>query len=445
MWDGPGSSVLRRLLGTGVRVRSVGLLGLAVVALLIGAAAPANGARKAPAKGKPASTFTLPKQVRGVNLSLTRAFTTGSNALSDEESAREVRSACQLGAGAVRLMVSWYKLESLARQVDEKLVSKLQSLMDQANACGIKVIFDLLGTPKWDSPQSPPDQYFGAYPGRSGPAEYGWMVSWILRRWPELYALEVWNEPNLTSYWRGTPAQYAQLVNAAVEAKRQVGSRTLILGAVLAGGSARYLQELYAAGMHGQDGISIHPYSMICGGHCTQFVDPGSRYGPFRAGIEGVHQTMLQNGDTSGIWLTEFGFASCPAQPLCVSEGVQAAWMAKSLRIAACYPYIGGLTAFTLHNAAVPSSWDGTSWTLHFGMLNADFSPKPAYGAVQQAFSQLRQMETGQTVRRVARRARRGNVKKRAANASTPASQMCQSLLGQPKSTKAKPRKRRRR
>jgi hypothetical protein len=323
-------------------------------------------------------------------------------------------------------MVDWRKLETAPGVIDQELATELQALMDDASQCRIKVILDLLGTPKWDSMESPLDQKFGAYPGRSGPDEYGWMASRILERWPGLYALEVWNEPNLQTYWVGTPREYAALVNAAVDAKHRLGSQTLILGGALAYGDARYLQQLYAAGMRGQDGISIHPYSLR-----DRFVDPGAPHGPFRAGIKTVHHVMLANGDTSGMWLTEFGFATCPAQPICVPEDVQAAWMAKSLRIAACYPFIEGVTAFVLRNAPVPPAWDETSWTLHFGMMNPDFSPKPAFGSVQSTFGQLAQMERAQRARK-ARKHRRQSKKRhaRANAASIASSPMCRRLLG---------------
>jgi hypothetical protein len=73
--------------------------------------------------------------------------------------------------------------------------------MQQADRCHIKVLFTLLGTPTWDlQGRDAADPRSTTYPGDSGPDQFRWMVSWILRRWPQLYALEVWNEPNLNSY-----------------------------------------------------------------------------------------------------------------------------------------------------------------------------------------------------------------------------------------------------
>jgi hypothetical protein len=144
--------------------------------------------------------------------------------------------------------------------------------------------------------------------------------------------------------------------------------------------------------MHGQDGISLHPYSMTCADRCgqAQFLDPGSPRAPYRTAIENVHRAMVQNGDHSGLWLTELGFSTCPAQPACIPEGQQASWMSKSIRVAACYPYVAGLTAFTLRDIPVPANYPAASyWDYHFGLMSSDFSPKPAFNAVSGTFRQL--------------------------------------------------------
>ena len=78
-----------------------------------------------------------------------------------------------------------------------------------------------------------------------------------------------------------------------------------------------YLEELYQAGMRGEDGIAIHPYSMGCSLDlvCGIFMNPGPRGAPFQSAIKATHEVMLRYGDRAPIYLTEFGFATCPAIP----------------------------------------------------------------------------------------------------------------------------------
>jgi hypothetical protein len=401
------------------------LVALTLIALgVLASPALANHKVARQAVGAPAG------QLRGVNLTPNWAFAVNPYALSDADNAREIDSACRMGSTVVRLFVSMPDLEPAPGVVNPTYAAKLDSLMGEAGGCGIKVIFSFGGTPRWDTTAPAGEKQYGKYPALDGATQYAFMTAWVMRRWPGLYALEVANEPNLKSFWMGTPGQYVDLVNAAVASKRQTGSRTLVIGGVLAPeGAADYLRQLYGAGMRGEDGLSVHPYSSMCMPICRPWSDPSRQSSPFRHTVEGIHQVMQQNGDPAPMWLTEFGFSSCPSGPVCVQDSTQAAWDAKSVQVAACYPYVAGLTAFTLRDISVPSTWDATSWHFHFGLMGADFAPKPAYSAMSAAYHHLTQVDAAS-----ARAASSGRPKKssraRRASAGHAASAKCHKLLG---------------
>jgi hypothetical protein len=363
------------------------VLKLATAALLSGMLVVLAFAGDADAKRKPHRAGAAAGQIHGVNLTPFQAFVP--NGQSDADNQGELQSACRMGAGAVRVFVPWNVLEPTSGQVNPDYASKLDSLISQASACRIRVMFDLVSTPDWNTtaPVASPWWKWGSYPPRSND-EYRWIVAWILSRWPALLSLEVWNEPNFFPYWYGSAAQYAALVNSAVAAKREVGSSTQILAGALGSGDVNaltdYLGQLYAAGMSGQDGISIHPYSMYCSEVC-RLADPSPATGPFRSAITGVHDVMLQHGDGGGLWLTEFGFDSCPAAPTCVPENVQARWTVKSIQLASCYPYVRGVVPFTVRDISGDPQY-AQVWDAHFGLLRNDFSPKPAYAAVRATY-----------------------------------------------------------
>jgi hypothetical protein len=371
-------------------------------------------------------------QLRGVNLSPFRAFMPG--AQSDADNQREVESACRLGANVIRVFVSWARLEPSQHVVSPEYAAELDSLMSQASSCGARVMLMLVTTPQWASsaPEGTGQYGSGRYPPRD-PDEFGWMVGWILSRWPGLQSLEIWNEPNYTPYWAGTPADYVQLVNEAAAAKRAVGSSTMILAGALSSGVldylVNYLNQLYAAGLGAEDGISVHPYSMHCDSKCS-FFDPGLPHAPFRETISRIHGVMAAHGDQSGLWLTEFGFASCPAEPLCVHESQQAAWTAKSIQVAACYPYVMGMTPFTIRDLVGDPRYAAIS-DAHFGLLRNDFQPKPAYSALASSYWGFRAAE-----RRYAK-ARRGR-RPRVAHKSLASSPKCREMLGAHRAHKAR-------
>lgn len=398
---------------------------VALCLIVIGAIAPAAEAKRKVVKADDVAVG----QLRGVNLTPMKAFMPAGQ--SDADNQNDVQSACRMGADVVRVFVMWDKLEPAPGQVDPGYAAKLDSLMSQAASCGTRVMFMLGATPAWASsaPAGTDPSRVGHYADRDG--AFRRMVGWILSRWPALQSLEVWNEPNHAPYWSGTPGDYAGMVNEAVAAKRDAGSSTLILAGSLGSGGVDFLNQLYAAGMSGQDGISIHPYSMYCYSSCA-LTNPSPRQAPFRAIISWIHASMLAHGDRTGLWLTEFGFSTCPAVPTCIAEAQQSQWMVKSIKIASCYPFVRGLLPFTIRDIPSPDPKYDLVWGGHFGLLHTDYSPKPAYSAVASLY---RGYDVAQ---RASLRSR--TRKKSAARAPLPGSTACRRILGTAGTRKAKSR-----
>lgn len=320
-------------------------------------------------------------QLRGVMLSPNwdRAAPYGA---SQADQANEIAAACALGANLVRLVVNWPILEPARKAFNPTYVARVDQILAGAQACGARAVLTLMSTPCWASTAAPC--------WRSPPRKaslYGAAVKWVLRRWgDQLAAFEVWNEPNQEHFWRGSAARYVRLVKAAGRAADKTRSSVKILAGALAGPDTGYLRRLYRRGLRGHDGISIHPYNMKTAGAGAGFADPAARGAAagagsraFRLGVPEVRRVMRQRHERrKRIWLTEFGFAACPASPLCVSEASQADWLVKSFQLAARWRYVRGLTVFSLRDTGPTSEWD-----YRFGLLRRDFSPRPSYWALQ--------------------------------------------------------------
>jgi hypothetical protein len=315
----------------------------------------------------------------------------------------EIDRACVLGSDVVRLHISWANLEPLAAGEPNSLyLARLDAVIERARSCGIEVIAMLLGTPCWVAypvgvkPNCGPSPSISRPPVQAG--ELKRFSAFLLQRYPDLFALEIWNEPNLPLFFTGTPADYVSMVAEADAARRETGSRTKIIAGAIAGTDVEYLEQLYDAGLSGHDGISIHPYSYGDDDGATRFFDPGKMAGSpkhldstYFRGVEAMRRSMVRHGERrKGMWFTEFGFATCPARPACGSEQTQAKWLARSFRIAAeQWPFVRGLTAFIIRDLSPTDSY----WDYHFGLLNYDFTPKAAFGAVRKTFRQLRKLE----------------------------------------------------
>jgi hypothetical protein len=317
--------------------------------------------------------------------------------VTDAQSDREVAAACGLGSTVARVAINWSQLQPVRGQIDMGYAARIDRMIGGLGRCGIPTELTVLGTPCWTStdPRISPS-YCSPTSWRFPPRDtstFGDVISWALQRWgSSLAALEVWNEPNSPWFWLGSAQQYVALVSEAVDARNASGSQVPILAGALAGADTGYLRSLYAAGMRGQGGISMHPYTLCLS--AAAFANPASgscrrpkapqRSGHrsiFRAGIASVHRTMLSAGDPGGLWLTEFGYPSCPATPYCVRQSTQARWVATSLRLAASLPYVRAAIVFSLRDIGNTLDWND-----RFGLLARDFTPRPSYRVVRRIF-----------------------------------------------------------
>jgi hypothetical protein len=325
-------------------------------------------------------------QLRGVVL--TPSAQGSQVGLTTPELDREVRATCAVGSTVARMVIDWSKFEPDAGQVDPRYVAAVDRIVGSLAHCGIPTVITILGTPCWTStdPGGCTAETW-RYPPRST-AAYGDVVAWSLARWGSaLAALEVWNEPNTPDFWLGSVQQYVALVNEAAARAHAAGSRVPILAGALAGTDFGYLGEMYAAGLQGPGGISIHPYSLRVAGEGSGFFGPNAspaHRALFRVRIAGIHRTMLANGDPSPVWLTEFGYPVCPAVPFCVSAAQQSKWIAESLRVASRLRYVHAALIYSLRDTAI-----STDWHARFGLMNLDFSPRPSYFAVRRTFNEL--------------------------------------------------------
>lgn len=333
-----------------------------------------------------------------------RGFDTGApGVLPEADSVRDLREAAALGAGAVRVVVNWDWLEPYAQDsFNDAQLAVTDRLLAVADSEALSVIVTVLGTPCWatSAPRADDgtcDPTARAHPP-ADPADYGTFLSLLNDRWgAKIDAIEVWNEPNLDAFWHGSVGDYVDLVQSADEAVPDGGPK--VLAGALSGSDDAYLQRLYDAGVDRfSDGISIHPYAIAWGGPAAGFLDPLLSYpgafATFTWGVPAIHDRMVANGDDDGLWLTEFGYADCPGVPYCVNAEAQAEYLASAFELAAQWPYVKAMLVYRLRDWFDPedpiTSWIGDgSFEYRFGVLNRDWSPKPAADRLQRTLRQL--------------------------------------------------------
>ena len=314
--------------------------------------------------------------------------------VSPTDMAHELDLAAAAHSNVVRVDVGWSGMEMDGPgQMSAGYLAKLDQLVSAAAARGLKVLPVVFSTPCWAS--SAPDSIKQGCAGQwwtrgvnlyppSDPGTYARFMAWMVGRYgSQLAAVELWNEPDADgqAFWVSpNPAgDYAALVRAAYPAIKAVNRSVPVLAGSLSGGDARFLRELYANGMRGYyDGLAVHPYN----GSLAPGQPSASGYERWTmlTGLNALRQARSEVGDTAPMWATEFGWSTA-GSPQLVTAALQATYLSAAIPWLRGMPDIAGSVVFELRAMGDSADNDG------FALTNADFSPRPAYAAVQAAMA----------------------------------------------------------
>lgn len=288
-------------------------------------------------------------------------------------------------------------------------------LVHQASARGLKILAVLAYTPEWA--QDPacralvPDKSAAKKCNPRSIEEFARFAGTLAKRYrhDRVRGYEIWNEPNLLSYWRTAqagqilsvdPAKYARYANAAAVEIRKYNRD----GAIITGGLAPLFEPSPARGMRQSDfvahvlphlrkdlfiGIGVHPYSW------PALPEDKKDYNAFYT-VDGgdpeynLREVMRRGGwGDKEIWATEFG-ASTRGQragkatllwrPDHVSESRQAEIVTSGMQNWYKKQHAGPLFVHSDSDA-----WLGVHKNESgFGLRRSDGTEKPAYRAYKQ-------------------------------------------------------------
>lgn len=280
------------------------------------------------------------------------------------------------GSKWVRMTLNWSDAEPKRGELNAWWLAQYDSAVSIAQAAGQKIIFVVGSSPGWASGSSntetPP----------SDPADYAAFIHAMAARYAgRVSAWEVWNEENTARFWSTGPsaAQYAALLKAAYPAVKSADPNALVLFGGTSLNDYRFIAEAYAAGAKGSfDVMAVHPYSCRAPGAVVREADGDITPDSF-LGYRMVHSVMLANGDEKPIWFTEVGWSSSTSGACGFGEATQAAYLTEAYKLAEQDPYVQVMCWYNLRN----NYWSHDENTLEaqYGLLNTNFTPKPAYTA----------------------------------------------------------------
>ena len=226
-----------------------------------------------------------------------------------------------------------------------------------------------------------------AYEDLDGWSEF--VRQFVTRYKDRISAVEIWNEPDHPSFWSGTAAQYAALLQRTYATVKAVDPSIKVVLGGLTSGNWDYLSTLYGEGIKNAcDVIAFHPYCQPkapdadyedknyyrsrSGNWLTGY--SYTYYGQLEYRIRRFRDVMSENGDGSKpIWITEMGWPT-GGNDSSVTEAQQASYITSAATIA----FANGVEKFFAYELKAPET-DSSDPESFFGILHADYSFKPAY------------------------------------------------------------------
>jgi polysaccharide biosynthesis protein PslG len=251
----------------------------------------------------------------------------------------------------------------------------IDPIVQAANRHGLKLIPILGFTPPWASdsgelwsfPYSQPfEDFFAA----------------ALRRYPQIPAWELWNEPNFERFAKPRPdvAGFVEFLRAARRARDRVGSNAKLISGGLAPGAdidiVPWVDEMaLRGGLQLIDGLGVHPYSV------ADPDDPRS----WMMQLEALHDRLADLGRPDlPIWLTEYGAPTVPVAngyAPALTEAQQADRLRTAFALATRYDWIENLTWYEYRDSCTHLQSDPEC---NFGLVRSDLSHKPSWDALRE-------------------------------------------------------------
>lgn len=244
---------------------------------------------------------------------------------------------------------------------------------------GIKVIMAVLGNA----------------PGKGADASNTEFAAWIadlVALHPCIFAVQLHNEPNLRSFWRGTPEDYVRTYRPFAETIRSRRPDVMIYGGAISslwwGPGVAWLKQAVDAGLlEFVDGIAMHPYNVSkppeidphWNGATTK--DPDRR-GPALRAFWAQISEWNRNHRPLKLIFTEYGYST--AQKPVIAELTQADYVSRSSLIYMDARLSGVPIASVYWYDLKDDGQVEDNMQHHYGLVSYDLTRrKPAFDAYQ--------------------------------------------------------------
>lgn len=323
----------------------------------------------------------------------------------------EMLLAAASGAQYIGLDFDWQRIEP---QPGRFVWDGTDEAVALAKRYGLRLVPMLLYTPRWAStaPFAPLD-YHHAPPADY--AQYRDFVYAVVDRYKPYgrskltadgYGITdwaIWNEPNIPShheapgasrFWTGSMEEYLLLLRAGYEGAHAADPGCNVLNGAVADvfwaegeqDLITALERLYDPNRDGDAGDGARPFFDTLNIHIYQTGIPDAAW--YEERLEAVVKLMSRfDDDRKSIWITETGYGSLedpPQDSPYVDEQTQAEAVRLIYQTLSTFPQVEKVFWWSLRDYYSDSSAANRAMEGHYGLVQVDFVPKPAYRAYAQ-------------------------------------------------------------
>ena len=297
-----------------------------------------------------------------------------------QDMSSDVSAFREVGARWLRIDINWSSIQ--AGGPSSFSWGATDRVVREARRCGMHVLGGIYYTPAWARPAGTPPTW------APDPAAYGRFASEAASHYRRrgVSTFEIWNEPNIARSFAPTvnPAVYTAMLKAADRGIRGANPHaTVVTGGLSPSPTANgdfsptaFLKAIYAhGGKRFFDDVGVHPY---CSPDMPGARDTWSAWYQIYGTRPSLRSLMVSHGDRGKkVWATEFGAPTWGPAGTFVSFPTQAAMVTRSYQLWASYSWAGPLFVYSGRDQGN----DNSSTSDWYGLLQANWVPKPAYDA----------------------------------------------------------------
>jgi hypothetical protein len=232
------------------------------------------------------------------------------------ETSEEYRLLDDLGATWVLNTFYWDRIE---RQDGVFDFSGYDSYVDTAIREGKKVVAVLAYHTPWLFPEGKSKAYISA---ENIPYFLRFAEEMVRHFKGRIDVWEIWNEPNLNRFWKGTAKEFYELTKQTARRMREVDPEAYILGGAFLRAPTGYIRNMYKAGaMEDLDGLAFHPYALNPDGAMRLY--------------DNFIKVLAEINFTRPVWITEVGYPTGGWYPTKASLNELPSYVVKTIAGAA--------------------------------------------------------------------------------------------------------------